>query len=187
MSRTVTAILLIVAVTAIWVGVAIYFDSQINPSSRTESITTTQTQTTTSPTATPTTEPSLNPEQAYTAAITDHAYRVSDTITQLSELMINPQMGNDTWASQVKAELATIQSLHDEATQMSTPASMVNIHYKYVLAISLYEDATHSIAQGIDTLDVNLINQAIAEINAGTQLLNEAIALLNEFIEAHSQ
>ncbi len=186
MSRTVTAILVIIAVTAIWVGVAIYFDSQINPSSRTESITTTQTQTTTSPTATPTTGPSLNPEQAYAAAIADHAYRVSDTITQLSELMINPQMGNDTWASQVKAELATIQSLYDEVTQMSTPVSMVGIHYTYLQAMSLYQAASQSIAQGIDELDVNLINQAIAEINAGTQLLNEAIALLNEFIEARS-
>ena len=185
MSRTVTAILVIVAVTAIWVGVAIFFDSQINPSSRTESITTTQTQTTTSPTTTPTTEPSLTHEQAYTTAIADHAYRVSDTITQLSELMINPQMGNDTWASQVKAELATIQSLYDEVTQMSTPVSMVDIHYKYVLAISLYEYATHSIAQGIDELDVSLINQAITEINTGTQMLNEAIVSLNEFIENH--
>ena len=187
MSRTVTAILLIVAVTAIWVGVAIYFDSQINPSSRTESITTTQTQTTTSPTTTPTTGPSLTHEQTYAAAIADHAYRVSDTITQLSELMINPQLGNDTWASQVKAELATIQSLYDEVTQMSTPVSMVGIHSTYSTAMSLYQYASQSIAQGIDTLDVNLINQAIAEINAGTQLLNEAIALLNEFIEAHLQ
>jgi len=184
MSRTVTAILVIVAVTAIWVGVAIFFDSQINPSSRTESLTTTQTQTT-SPTTTSTTEPSLTHEQAYAAAIADHAYRVSDTITQLSELMINPQMGNDTWASQVKAELATIQSLYDEVTQMSTPVSMVGIHYTYLQAMSLYQAASQSIAQGIDELDANLINQAIAEINAGTQLLNEAIALLNEFIEAH--
>lgn len=123
-------------------------------------------------------------EQAYATTITDHVSRVSNAMLTLSDLMANPQFGNDEWTINVAIELVTIRLLYYEALEIDPPSSMAHIHYKYVQAMEHYETSTYLIAQGIDELDANLINLATAEIMTGNQLLNEATTLTEEFIEA---
>lgn len=123
-------------------------------------------------------------EQAYATTIADHSRKVGRAFEALSELMANPLMGDNEWTLAVAAHLATIRVLYEEAMEIEPPASMANIHYKYVQGMKHYETATHLVAQGFDELDVNLINQATAEISTGAQLVNEATELTEEFIEA---
>jgi len=70
--------------------------------------------------------------------------------------------------------------------QVSTPLSTFEIHYKYTYALSLYESAAEAIDQGIADQDINLIQQAISFMNSGTNLLNNSLVMLNEFIAEHS-
>ena len=101
--------------------------------------------------------------------------------------MSNPLIGDDEWTLNVAVQLVTIQALYDEAIEINPPSSMTNIHYKYVQAMKHFESATQLIAQGIDELDANLINQATAEMNLGGQLIDEATELIEEFTMTHSQ
>jgi len=122
-------------------------------------------------------------EEAYATTIGDHASKVSEAMYTLSDLMANAEFGNDEWTLDVAVQLATIRVLYDEAMDIAPPNSMANIHYKYVQAMKHYETSTHLIAQGVDDLDVNLINQATTEILTGAQLMNEATKLTDEFLK----
>ncbi len=125
-------------------------------------------------------------ERAYATTIAGHVSRVSDAMGRLSELMSNPQIGDDIWTIQVAAQLVTIQMLYDEAIEIDPPSSMAYIHNKYVQAMHHLDTATDLVTQGIDQLDANLINQATAEILSATQLMDETTQLIEDFIEERS-
>jgi len=125
-------------------------------------------------------------EKAYATTIIDHASKVSETMYSLSDLMENAKFGDDEWTLNMAVQLATIQALYDEAMDVAPPDSMANIHYKYVQAMKHYETSTHLIAKGVDELDVNLINQATAEILTGAQFMDEATKLIDEFVKGHT-
>ena len=138
------------------------------------------------PAPAPTPQPTSS-EQAYATTIVDHSTKCGKAFNKLSELMANPQIGDDEWTLAVAVQLAMIRALYEEAMEIEPPSSMANIHYKYVQAMKHYETATHLIAQGFDELDPDLLEQAVAEIETGAQLINEATKLTREFVEAHSK
>lgn len=70
--------------------------------------------------------------------------------------------------------------------QVSTPYSTFNIHYNYIYALSAYKSAVEAIDQGIADQDTNSIQQAASFMNSGTNLFNNSISMLNEFIAEHS-
>jgi hypothetical protein len=117
-------------------------------------------------------------EQAYATIMADHSGRVTEALRQLSNLMSNPQIGDDEWTIDVAVQIVTIQMLYDEAMEIDPPSSMANIHYKYVQAMNHLDTATDLIVQGIDALDVTLIDQANSEMVSATQLMNEVTELV---------
>lgn len=127
-------------------------------------------------------------EQTYRINIENRAAICGQAINALSELMANLQIGDYSWTVNVAVHLALIQAVYDEAIAIDHPSSMAHINDKYVQAMEHYNTAAQQIKQGIDEADVNLIEQATAELftGTGTPLLTEAIELLNEFILAHS-
>jgi hypothetical protein len=125
-------------------------------------------------------------EQSYMITIENRTSIIDQALDAIRELMANPQIGDAQWTFNVAVQLALIQAVYDEAIAIDPPSSMAHIRDKYVQAMEHYETATQQIKQGIDEVNVNLIEQAIVEMNTGSQLLVEAIELLNEFILAHS-
>ena len=126
-------------------------------------------------------------EQAYATTMANHALRVADAMDNLSELMLDAQIGNDAWTIQVAAQLVTIQMLNDEVLEIEPPGSMTHIHNKYVQAMKHFETATQLLPQGIDRLDADLIYQATTEIETGGQLMDETTSLLEIFVEERSK
>lgn len=144
-----------------------------------------------SPSSAPQTETSVPAltasEQLYAATIADHSARVGEAFGEFSNLMSEPKLGDDEWTIRVAVQLVTIKALYDEAMEIDPPSSMAAIHYKYVQAMNHYDTATDLIVKGIDTLNSDLINDAVDEINLGNQLIREATRLTNEFVASHSQ
>ena len=63
---------------------------------------------------------------------------------------------------------------------------MFEIHYNYTHALSVYKSAAQSIDQAIASQDVDYIQQSVSLMNLGTNLFNNSIAMLNEFIAENS-
>jgi hypothetical protein len=136
---------------------------------------------------TPTELPSLTAsEQNYCTTIVDHSSTVGEAMDNLRDLMGNAQIGDDEWTLDVATQLTIIRQGYDEALEIEPPSSMADIHYHYTQAMWHYDKATDLIAEGIDTINADLINQAGSEIEAGTEYINEATKLLSDFAAAHS-
>jgi len=120
-------------------------------------------------------------EQTYTTAMVEHSGKLATALSELSDLISDPQIGNDEWTVDLTVQLVTIQTLYDEAMEMEPPNSMADIHYDYMQAMQHLDTAAGLLREGLDTLDVSLIDQAIAEIEIGHQFTVEAIGSLEEF------
>lgn len=126
-------------------------------------------------------------ENAYATTIADHSMRVGQALIELGDLMQNPQIGDDKWTLMVAAQIVTIRALYDEAMGINPPSSMTHIHYKYVQAMKHFESSTHLLTQGVDELNAELLDQATTELLTGSQLINEATKLMEEFTETRTK
>jgi hypothetical protein len=123
-------------------------------------------------------------EQAYALAVVEQSTTMSAALTELGSLLQNYQLGDDEWTINVATQLATIRMVYDEAMALEPPNSMAEIHYKYVQGLKHYHTMTDLLAQGIDELDVSLIEQAATEMDTGTDYITEATNLVNDFTES---
>lgn len=124
-------------------------------------------------------------EQNYLTELGENNNTVGEALTELGNLTQNPQIGNDEWTVEVVIQFVTIQIAYKEATEMSPPNSLREVHNKYVQAISCFNDMTYLFAQGIDNNDSELIDEAIQKLEEGSELMDEATAAVNKFKAAH--
>jgi len=135
----------------------------------------------------PTETPSFTAsEQDYATTIVDHGSQVSEAMSNLSVLMMNPQIGYDEWTIDVATEVTVIRLLYEEAQEIEPPSSMAHIHNNYMQAMWHYNRATDFIVEGIDTLNADLINQATSEIETATEYIDEAAEQIEDFVAARS-
>ncbi len=127
-----------------------------------------------------------NEEQDYISALLNNANTMDGALEEFSTLMIEPQIGIDKWTLDVATQLTIIRLAYDEAAQMNPPASMVNIHSKYMQAMNNFNDATYLIASGIDNLDIGMIEEATNKMELGAQYIEETADLIVAFRAAHS-
>jgi len=135
----------------------------------------------------PTESPSLTAsEQNYAATMADHSSRFVEAMGKLSDLMGEPQIGNDEWIIDVAIQLTAIRLLYDEALDIEPPSSMAHIHYKYLQAMDHFDRSVDLIAEGTDTLNTDLLGQAISELELGNDYIEETTRLTYDFIAARS-
>jgi len=125
-------------------------------------------------------------EQSYLTALGSNGNTYSDATNSLGVLTEDFQIGNDEWTLDVAVQLAILRAAYDEAVALNPPSSLAHIHSKYIEGLSHINNATYLIAEGLDNLDSDKINQATAELVIGNKLINEATALLNEFSASHT-
>lgn len=184
------AIIILVVILAVWIGGGVFLYFQIYQPSQSANTTTPYTQTTpttttTAPTSATTTTPASNltqEEQAYIATISDHYDRTITAMTTISNLLAGIQLDSASWVSQATTQTEALKALYDEISQVSTPYSLLAVHYKYSYAISIYKSAAVTIEQAINEQNADQFEVAISYINSGTTILSEAINALNEFI-----
>ena len=123
-------------------------------------------------------------EQNYNATLANHASRVGEESIELAYLLEEPQMENDEWRIDVDTKLTTIRMLYDEALEIEPTSSMAHIHDKYLQAMYHYDIAIELIAEGIDTQNSNLLDQAVSEMELGIEDMEEATRLMDDFITA---
>jgi len=129
--------------------------------------------------------PLTTSEQNYIIIIEDQATTVGQAFNELGALLQNPQYDNDEWTLKVATQLVIIRTAYDEAMQLDVPDSMAHIHLKYTQGMKHYNSSTYLLAQGIDNLDANLVEEAGREMDTGAQLILEAADLKDEFRHAH--
>jgi hypothetical protein len=70
---------------------------------------------------------------------------------------------------------------------LSPPLSLANLHAQVVEALRLYSEAGTDFGRGMDTLDMELINQGVSKMTQASERIDEANELLEEFKQERGQ
>lgn len=121
--------------------------------------------------------------QGQTATMLSSSQRLSTLMHQVSS---SPYLlYSASWRAAVYAECDIWQQTYEDAKTVVPPAGVEIIHAKWVEAMGHYNLAAEYLRRGISSQSSSLIDQAVAEIQAGTTSTNAAESLVRDFINQH--
>ena len=134
------------------------------------------------PTNTP--EPTNTPrftsaEETYRADVIEITTQYADAFVDFSEL--TTAAGEDSsllldsdWKIDMAVVLVTMKSLNEEVRALDPPGRFVDVHSHLLDAVEHYDRFITLFTTGVDTLDVNKINQAGEELLLGNAAIGQA-------------
>ena len=121
-------------------------------------------------------------EAEYAEAVASQCFMWSAHSGELAGLLENPQLFDSSWNAAVDHHLSQYLSLNEEAQALSPPESMKEVDVLYKDACQHFANSAVLIRQGIDQLDVSLIDQATSEMLLGSALLEQATELAESML-----
>lgn len=125
-------------------------------------------------------------EQAYVDTIVEQTGTMADSFNRFSELFAAPQIGVDEWTIQTAGVLVTWRATYQEAQEMDVPPLFAEVHAVYLEGLAYFDAASYDVASGLDTFDLDLLQQAAASIALGNERIQDATALTNEIRDERS-
>ncbi len=116
-------------------------------------------------------------EETYRSEMAAIAAELNTLHYDLDQLLVNPEIENVDWILEATLALADIVTLCDEAWQIAPPDSMMEAQATFLEAINHFDDAVDSFIRGIDKVDIDLLNQASAEMWLATEILAQVTEL----------
>jgi hypothetical protein len=120
-------------------------------------------------------------EQAYVRTIVAQTNRVGPAMQEIGALASSPQLSNMAWKVKLISDMEIIRAVYGEASAMPVPTSMTAIHGYYLQGLAHYNAAMTYITTGLDSNSPSLISSAAAEMTAGTDDINRATALIQQW------
>ena len=111
----------------------------------------------------------------YKSAVLSQADALGVSMGRFAVLAQDPQFFSGTWKVEIATELAIWRATYRDALSMSTPSGYDAFHRKYVAALAKFDAAATKVADGIDSNDPDLIEDASADMDEGTRLIDEAM------------
>ncbi|NOK59140.1 MAG: hypothetical protein GFH27_549283n400 [Chloroflexi bacterium AL-W] len=135
----------------------------------------------------PTPEPAISSEvQAYTLAIYPYVDSVGQALGEMSYLLLNPSINDDTWRTEMIVQIMTIRTAHSELSDMDNiPGDMQNIHNSLTGATGDCDAMTHSLVRGIDNENVADIEEAARYMEGCTEKIEYTTLLMNDYMAAY--
>lgn len=124
-------------------------------------------------------------EQNYLTSTGEISSISGNALTELSNLLGDYQLGNEAWTLQVAAQIVIIRGEYEKTANLVPPDSLANVHNKFYLGMSCFNEMTYLLIEGIDNIDADLIEEASIKLDEGSALILEAVDLINYFNAAH--
>lgn len=123
---------------------------------------------------------SITNELKYLEKFSEQCGAISKAFNELASLFEKPQFYNDEWVMKVAAQIGTIRAKSREAIQTEAPESKQHAHAKYKEAMKKYNKATYLLAEGMGNQDQKLLKEAQQMFDSGSELVLEAVHLLDQ-------
>jgi hypothetical protein len=120
-------------------------------------------------------------ESTYLTNLSANAHNVNDAMQSITEMCLNPKLGNAEWEVITGARIGALQLFINQGRAITAPPRMMNIQNKYIEALDHFYTMTEYLDQGIKKVDSNLINRATVEMNLGNTCMDEATELVKNF------
>jgi hypothetical protein len=131
--------------------------------------------------ATPTETPAPPIDTALIAYV-DGATRQLDDLAlglgKLGELLANPQVGDELWTNEVATAMAVVRLAYEGLAGLQPPPQLIEAHTSALAAAAFCDDATQTLAGGLDTLDISAIQLAGLQVQQCIVGIEQAATML---------
>lgn len=122
-----------------------------------------------------------NQEQTYTNFIVNHSGKVTDTLINLSQLMEDPKIEDQDWATKTATSLILLNELADQAINYtSVPEKFTKIHDTYLKAMKEIKYASEQLPTAIDKRDKNAMTELSSHIEKAGEYMNSATGMVKQ-------
>lgn len=144
--------------------------------------------------ARPTLEPSPTPglpkasmaECAYLQELLGQTAAFADMMSELSRLMSVADVLSDEWVFDMGFQLGMIRSGYADALTLEPPPALQAIHNTYLAGVTLLNDSTFLLAQGIDNLDGDAVLRGDDLMREATSNIILVAPMIENFNETRS-
>jgi hypothetical protein len=142
------------------------------------------------PTDTPTValEPTtgIPPEvQAYFLELSDVIKSYGEASIALSKLFESPRLLDNKWRFDVSLQLGTIRFAYHQITEMEAPPEVEHVHNGYLTALESCNEMTIALAQALDTLDKQKLDESGELLKSCNTKFNKANKTFEEYMRQY--
>jgi hypothetical protein len=117
------------------------------------------------------------------AAYATELMRITESMVEsfgaFSTLMETPRFGEDDWTSEVRAQVAVWDSLHEEALALDPPPVLAETQALLVEALDLYGEAGDDFVTAFEMRDSAVADQAVSKVAAADELFRQVLEELD--------
>lgn len=107
---------------------------------------------------------------------------IGDSLTSLGTLLMDPNIGDDSWTIAVVANILVIQETHKELMEMEVPPEVVEIHAAVLDTTGDFSKSMDYVITGIDNMNAEDLEKAISLMNSGNEKIQKATKMLEEYM-----
>ena len=109
-------------------------------------------------------------------------YDITDSLANLSDLMLDPQFLDEDWLVDVAVESAIIKYSYSRLTEITPPSEMAQAHRALLNATQDCDTSMDHLARGIDNLSESELNRAASLVVSCGDKMAEPLRLLDDYL-----
>ncbi|WP_439876116.1 hypothetical protein ACSLGG_12260 [Bacillus mycoides] len=121
-------------------------------------------------------------ESNYRSAYATHSKKLTDSLNQTGNLLINNKIGNEEWTIKLAASLIMLQDVTENPPNVQVPDKFKEVNSLYMQALEKFNQSAKLTPEALDEGNTNKMQKATNLMNDGGEILKSANTLLKDII-----
>ncbi|MEC3523789.1 hypothetical protein [Bacillus paranthracis] len=121
-------------------------------------------------------------ESNYRSAYATHSKKLTDSLNQTGNLLINNKIGNEEWTIKLAASLIMLQDVTENPPNVPVPDKFKEVNSLYMQALEKFNQSAKLTPEALDEGNTNKMQKATNLMNDGGEILKSANTLLKEIM-----
>lgn len=121
-------------------------------------------------------------ESNYRSAYATHSKKLTDSLNQTGNLLINNKIGNEEWTIKLAASLIMLQDVTENPPNVQVPDKFKEVNSLYMQALEKFNQSAKLTPEALDEGNTNKMQKATNLMNDGGEILKSANTLLKEIM-----
>lgn len=121
-------------------------------------------------------------ESNYRSAYATHSKKLTDSLNQTGNLLINDKIGNEEWTIKLVASLIMLQDVTENPPNVQVPDKFKEVNSLYMQALEKFNQSAKLTPEALDEGNTNKMQKATNLMNDGGEILKSANTLLKEIM-----
>ncbi|OQR56565.1 hypothetical protein CDB3_12190 [Bacillus sp. CDB3] len=121
-------------------------------------------------------------ESNYRSAYAIHSKKLTDSLNQTGNLLINNKIGNEEWTIKLAASLIMLQDVTENPPNVQVPDKFKEVNSLYMQALEKFNQSAKLTPEALDEGNTSKMQKATNLMNDGGEILKSANTLLKDII-----